>query len=264
MKTIYPHTAEKYDDTASNASDAHRSLIESEVTRATQPAIMKLSIIMPVYNEVATIAEIIKRVMAVDLNKELIIVDDGSVDGTREILRNFSPVAKIIFHDGNRGKGAAIRTGLERATGDIVLIQDADLEYDPNDYHALVQPIVDGKTPVVYGSRILRRENPRSNVKFYIAGRFLSLVTNLLYGIHITDEPTCYKVFRRDLLKSLDLQCEGFEFCPEVTAKIAARRILIHEVPIRYMPRSVAEGKKINWKDGLQALWTLLKYRLRR
>ena len=223
---------------------------------------MKLSVIIPVYNEAATIAEIIRRVEAVQLPKELIIVDDGSTDGTRELLREIPPdVGTVLFHERNVGKGAAIRTALEHVTGEIVIIQDADLEYDPNDYPALVRPIVEGTAQVVYGSRVLRPDNPYSHLRFYLGGRLLSVIANLLYGIRITDEPTCYKLFRRELLKGLNLQCRGFEFCPEVTAKVARRGIPIHEVPIRYAPRTIDEGKKVSWKNGLYAIWILVKYR---
>ncbi len=223
---------------------------------------MKLSVIMPVYNEVGTIAEIVRRVQAVQLPKELIIVDDGSTDGTREFLRQLPPdEATVLFHERNLGKGAAIRTALEHVSGEIVIIQDADLEYDPNDYPALVQPIVEGTAQVVFGSRVLRRDNPYSHLRFYVGGRLLSILANLLYGIRITDEPTCYKVFRREVIKGLNLQCRKFEFCPEVTAKVARRGIPIHEVPIRYSPRTLDQGKKISWKDGLVAIWALLKYR---
>ena len=226
---------------------------------------MKLSVIMPVYNEVATVAEIVRRVAAVQLPKELIIVDDGSTDGTRELLRQIPPeVATVLFHERNLGKGAAIRTALEHVTGEIVIIQDADLEYDPNDYPALVQPIVEGTAQVVYGSRVLRPGHTYAHRRFYLGGRVLSLLANLLYGIRITDEPTCYKLFRRELLKELNLRCQGFEFCPEVTAKVARRGIPIYEVPIRYSPRTLNQGKKISWKDGLYAIWILLKYRLAR
>src|SRR5574341_1084742 len=204
---------------------------------------MKLSVIMPVYNEAGTVAEIVRRVLAVPVAKELIIVDDGSTDGTREILRRLSPdVATVLYHERNQGKGAAIRTGLEHATGRLVLIQDADLEYDPGDYPALVQPILEGKAQVVYGSRVLDPGNTYAHLRFYLGGRLLSLLANLLYGCRITDEPTCYKLIPRDLLKSLNLQCRGFEFCPEVTAKIARRDIPIYEVPIRYAPRTMEQG----------------------
>ncbi len=226
---------------------------------------MKLSVLMPVYNEAATITEIIRRVTAVPLPKELIIVDAGSTDGTRELLRRLPPdVATVLFQERNLGKGAAIRTALEHASGDIVIIQDADLEYDPNDYPALVQPILDGTAHVVYGSRVLRPGHTFAHLRFYLGGRALSLLANLLYGIRITDEPTCYKLFRRELLKSLDLQCRGFEFCPEVTAKVARRGIPIYEIPIHYAPRTVSEGKKIAWQDFVVAVWILVKYRFSR
>ena len=228
---------------------------------------MKLSVIVPVYNEAMTIAQVIERVLKVelgDIEKEIIVVNDGSTDGTDAILdslviRRPNPL-KIVHHGQNRGKGAAIRTALEHVTGDVVITQDADLEYDPQEYPVLLAPFEDPAVQVVYGSRNLRW-NPRSSWSFYWGGRLLSWTANLLYGSHITDEPTGYKAFRADLLRSLDLQSDGFEFCPEVTGKVLRRGIEIHEVPISYRPRSFDEGKKINWRDGLRAIWTLLKYR---
>ena len=228
---------------------------------------MKLSVIVPVYNEAMTIAQVIERVLKVelgDIEKEIIVVNDGSTDGTDAILdslviRRPNPL-KIVHHEQNRGKGAAIRTALEHVTGDVVITQDADLEYDPQEYPVLLAPFEDPAVQVVYGSRNLRW-NPRSSWSFYWGGRLLSWTANLLYGSHITDEPTGYKAFRADLLRSLDLQSDGFEFCPEVTGKVLRRGIEIHEVPISYRPRSFDEGKKINWRDGLRAIWTLLKYR---
>ncbi|MBL7064633.1 MAG: glycosyltransferase family 2 protein [Anaerolineae bacterium] len=228
---------------------------------------MKLSVIVPVYNEAMTIAQVIERVLKVelgDIEKEIIVVNDGSTDGTDAILdslviRRPNPL-KIMHHGQNRGKGAAIRTALEHVTGDVVITQDADLEYDPQEYPVLLAPFEDPAVQVVYGSRNLRW-NPRSSWSFYWGGRLLSWTANLLYGSHITDEPTGYKAFRADLLRSLDLQSDGFEFCPEVTGKVLRRGIEIHEVPISYRPRSFDEGKKINWRDGLRAIWTLLKYR---
>ena len=166
----------------------------------------------------------------------------------------------MIFREKNKGKGTAIRTGLANVTGDIVIIQDADLEYDPNDYPKLVEPILTGKANVVYGSRILGKSR-KSYWSFYMGGRFLSFLANLLYNAKITDEPTCYKVFRADMIKNINLKCRRFEFCPEVTAKVRKKGYKIYEVPIHYEPRSLKEGKKINWKDGLEAIWTLIKYK---
>jgi len=227
---------------------------------------MKLSVIIPIYNEKATLAELVKRVQAVELEKELILVDDGSTDGTCDILKAWEADLphnmKIIYQPQNRGKGAAIAAGLEYVTGDLVIIQDADLEYDPQDYRALVAKFKDEQVQVVYGSRNLRK-NPRSNFNFYWGGRLLSWITNLLYGSHITDEATCYKLFRTDLLQEIGVESTGFEFCPEMTGKVLRRHIHIHEVPISYQPRLWDEGKKINWKDGLIAVWVLLKYRLK-
>lgn len=222
---------------------------------------MKLSVIIPALNERNTIQTIIEMVQEVKLDKEIIVVDDGSDDGTGEILDGMaSDVIKVIHHPQRRGKGAAIRTGLQEATGEIIIIQDADTEYDPQDYYRLVEPIVQGKAEVVYGSRF---RGSIKNMRFlnYLMNRILAWLANLLYRAHITDEATCYKVFRADLLKSIPLRCEGFEFCPEVTAKVRKRGKQIYEVPISYVARTWEEGKKINWKDGWTAIYTLLKYR---
>lgn len=223
---------------------------------------MKLSVIIPVYNEKNYILAIMEKVRNVPLEKEIIIVDDGSTDGTTEILKQIksNKEIKIIFQARNEGKGAAIRSGLKEVNGDIVVIQDADLEYEPTDYLKLVEPIISGKAKVVYGSRILGR-CPKSSLAFYLGGRFLSLLTSLLYNTKITDEPTGYKTFDASVLKSLDLKCQRFEFCPEVTAKVLKKGYRIYEVPINYHPRKISEGKKINWRDGLHAAWTLIKYR---
>ena len=229
---------------------------------------MKLSVIIPVYNEATTVAQVIERVLTVELNgveKEIVVVNDGSTDKTDAVLNTLAArwpnPLKIAHHEQNRGKGAAIRTALEHVTGDIVITQDADLEYDPREYPGLLAPFKDPAVQAVYGSRNLR-QNPRSSWSFYWGGRLLSWIANLLYGSHITDEATGYKVIRADLLRSLNLQSNGFEFCPEVTGKLLRQGIEIHEVPISYHPRSFDEGKKINWHDGVQAIWTLLKYRL--
>jgi glycosyltransferase involved in cell wall biosynthesis len=226
---------------------------------------MKLSIIIPVYNEKDTILEVLNKVGNVDLGnveKEVIIVDDFSTDGTRELLNRLEDKYKILYHKRNYGKGTAIRTGISKVTGDIIIIQDADLEYDPNDYKSLIQPIINNETSVVYGSRRLKENNKgHSGFSFYIGGIGMTLITNLLYGSNITDEPTCYKVFRAGILKNMNLKCKRFEFCPEVTAKILKKGIKIKEVPISYFPRSKKQGKKINWRDGFEGIWTLLKYR---
>lgn len=222
---------------------------------------MLLSVIMPVYNEKNTLIEILNRIEAVPIEKEIIIVDDGSTDGTRQILRDIKDEnIKVILHERNQGKGAAIKTGLREATGEIVIIQDADLEYEPMDYLKLIPLIESGKAQVVYGSRTLG-SNKRSYHRYYWGGQFVTLVTNILYGLKITDEPTCYKMFKKEVIDRIQLDCTGFEFCPEVTAKVTRLGYKIHEVPISYHPRSFEEGKKIKWRDGLIAIWTLLKYR---
>ncbi len=225
---------------------------------------MKLSVIMPAYNEKGTILEIVRKVKAVDLQKEILIVDDGSTDGTKEQLKSLEgdPEIRIFYHDTNRGKGSAIRTALDHVRGDLVIIQDADLEYDPQDYIKLVRPIMQGKTEVVYGSRYLSRENILPFTKFKIGVLLLNWLVKLLYRFPVTDEATCYKVFKADLLKGLSLKCKKFEFCPEVTAKILKRGHKIIEIPITYRYRTVEEGKKIGWRDGLSAVATLIKYRL--
>ncbi len=224
---------------------------------------MKLSILMPVYNERTTIEEIVKRVLAVDLEKELIIVDDGSADGTREILKEKIeplPNVRVFYHDKNRGKGAALRTAKEQITGDIAIVQDADLEYDPNDYHSLIEPIVADRADVVYGSRFLGAKR-----KFifwhYVGNRMLTAVTNVIYNKRITDMETCYKVFRAPILKGMTIRADRFDFEPEITAKVFKSRCKFVELPIRYEGREFAEGKKITWRDGFRALWTILKFR---
>jgi dolichol-phosphate mannosyltransferase len=230
---------------------------------------MKLSIIIPLYNEKGTIEELLKRINSVKLNKEIIIVDDYSTDGSREWLKNTKiKNVKKVFHDKNYGKGMAIRSGIKEVTGDIVIIQDADLEYDPNDYLELVKPIEEGKTEVVYGSRILgnliknmKSKHAQAYYEYYYGGRLLTILTNILYNAKITDEPTCYKVFKTDVIKNINLKCTRFEFCPEVTAKIRKKGYKIFEVPIKYNPRTLNEGKKIKFKDGFEAIWALVKYR---
>jgi glycosyltransferase involved in cell wall biosynthesis len=223
----------------------------------------KLSVIVPVYDERNTVAEIVRRMRSVDipLDREFVLVDDGSADGTRDVLRQLTDsTVRVVYHERNRGKGAAIRTGLEQVTGDLVLIQDADLEYDPNDWPKLLAPILSGKATVVYGSRFT---GERRNMLFlhWVGNRFLSLVTNILYNTTLSDMETCYKLFDRRVLDGMKLRAMRFDFEPEVTAKVLRRGIRIYEVPISYAGREFDEGKKITWRDGFVALWTLVKYR---
>ena len=247
---------------------------------------MKLSILIPVYNEQATLREILMRVgvdpVEVDvmdgrlglpvvagkpgivrLEKEIVVVDDGSSDGSRDILAQLPPSANlvVVMHDVNKGKGAAIRTAIEHATGDILLIQDADLEYDPRDYPSLIRPILEDKARVVYGSRFMG--GPRTAMRFWsaIANKGLTLITNIFYNAILTDMETGYKVFRADIIRAIPLRSRRFDFEPEVTAKVLKRGHRIFEVPISYAGREFSEGKKISWRDGFIALWTLIKYR---
>ncbi len=228
-------------------------------------AAVKVSVIMPVYNEAATLREIVAKVMAVPLDIELLIVDDASTDATKDILRDEIAVkyegVQIYHHTINKGKAAAIKTAIPHATGDIITIQDGDLETDPNDLVKLTAPIINGEASVVYGSRYLNPREPHLYRSYQLGGRILSWTANILYGQHITDEPACYKVFKADILKSIELDYNRFEFCPEVTAKVSKMGYKIHELPMNYYPRSFAEGKKLNWKDGVKAIWVLVKYR---
>ena len=225
---------------------------------------MKISIIIPVYNEVNVLPMVLDRVMKAALpagcEKEIVIVDDGSTDGTTELLDRYKNLVAIHHSVENFGKGAAIRIGIRKATGDIVLIQDGDLEYDPGDYLKVLQPLVDGKATVVYGSRFMGKLQGMKAAN-WLANKILTVTTNLLYGANLTDEATAYKAFRMDVLRSMRLRCLGFEFCPEVTAKVCRLGHTIHEVPISYNARGILEGKKIRWQDGFHAMWTLIKFR---
>lgn len=226
--------------------------------------VMKLSVIIPVYNEESTIGQVIDKVRRVDLplEKEIIVVDDGSTDHTAEVLiRKQQDVTFVHFSRINFGKGAAIRVGLTYVSGDIVIIQDADLELDPGEYRLLLEPILAGQTHVVYGSRFLKT-NPNIPRHTILANKFLTWVTNRLYGSRLTDMETAYKAFRAEVIKDLNLTCHRFEFEPEVTAKLLRNRYAITEVPISYNPRTQAEGKKIGWRDGIIAITTLLRHRL--
>jgi len=231
--------------------------------KADKKKIYTLSIVIPVYNEINTIEEIIKRVQATGLVDEIILVDDGSSDGTRDILNRYDrdPALKIIFHKKNQGKGAAVMTGIKQTTKDLILIQDADLEYDPRDYQALLQPILENLADVVYGSRFLG--GPRRSILFWnmVANKILNFTTNILYNNILTDMETGYKLFKREIIEDLNIRARGFEFEPEFTAKILKKHVHIYEVPIRFTPRLYEEGKKIRMKDAFIAIWSLVKYR---
>ena len=223
----------------------------------------KLSIVIPVFNEKDTIKEILRRVQAVDvgMEKEIIVVDDGSTDGTRETLKSLgSPQIKVFLHEQNTGKGGALRTGFSHAGGDILIIQDADLEYDPRDYPKLLEPILDGRADVVYGSRFLGGPHRVLFFWHYVANRFLTTFSNMLCNLNLTDMETCYKVFRREVAQKIDLKSKRFGCEPEITAKVAKQKCRVYEVPISYSGRDYAQGKKIGWKDGLAAFFHTIRF----
>ncbi len=230
---------------------------------------MKLSIVIPVFNEARTLREIVRRVLSVelDMERELLLVDDGSTDGSRDLcdqLRQEHPpgLVRVMLHDRNRGKGAAVRTGFENAAGDIVLVQDADLEYDPRDYPKLLAPILEGRADVVYGSRFVGGDAHRVLFFWHMLGnRFLTLLSNALTNLNLTDMEVCYKVFRADVLKRIRVRSDRFEFEPEITAKVARGGWRVYEVGIRYAGRDYAEGKKITWIDGVKAILAIIRYR---
>ncbi len=225
---------------------------------------MKLSIVIPVFNEINTIQKILARIQKVEWDKEIIIVDDGSTDGTRECIQEkIQPqeIFKVAYHDRNLGKGAALKTGFDLVAGDIVIIQDADLEYDPRDYEQLLEPILDGRADVVYGSRFLGGPHRVLLFWHYVGNRILTLLSNMFNNINLTDMETCYKVFRKEVLDGLNLKSCRFGFEPEFTAKVARRNYRIYEVPISYSGRTYDEGKKITWLDGIKAIFAILWFR---
>jgi len=224
---------------------------------------LKISVVVPVYNEKNTIREIVKTIQQVSLEKEIIIVDDCSTDGTREILKGMAGNnLKILFHDKNQGKGAALKTGFQEVTGDIVIIQDADLEYNPQEYQILIQPILEGKADAVYGSRFLGGPHRVLFFWHYVGNKLLTTLSNMFTNVNLTDMETCYKAFRSSLLKNIDIKSKRFGFEPEITAKLAKLKCRIYEVPISYSGRDYSEGKKINWKDGIAAFFWIIRYNI--
>lgn len=224
---------------------------------------MKLSVVIPVYNEKETIEELLKRVMSVELEKEIVIVDDASTDGTIEILKRLEteyPDVKFYYKEENKGKGDTLKVGFSHTTGDYVIVQDADLEYDPNDYHKLIRTLEEEGVDVVYGSRFSGSYEDMSNLH-YFGNKVLTLVTNVFFGVMLTDMETCYKLMPGEFIRSIDIKSPRFDFEPEITAKILKAGLKIKEVPISYKGRSHSEGKKITWRDGIAALYTLVKYR---
>ncbi|MBN1481146.1 glycosyltransferase family 2 protein [candidate division KSB1 bacterium] len=245
------------------AQPAFRTVLHDD--RQVDYTAVKLSVVVPVYNEKNTIRKIIQRIQNVELNKEIIIVDDYSTDGTRDMLPEISREydnIKLILHDHNQGKGAALRTGFQHVAGDIVIIQDADLEYNPNEYYKLIYPIVADLADVVYGSRFIGETHRVLFFWHYVGNRFLTMLSNMFTNLNLTDMETCYKIFRRQVLEDIDIKSNRFGFEPEITAKVAKKRCRIYEMPIQYHGRDYSEGKKIGWRDGVNAIWSILRFNL--
>jgi glycosyltransferase involved in cell wall biosynthesis len=241
--------------------------VVSSTRRLTIPPDFKLSILMPVYNEARTVKDILERVQAVNLKKEIIVVDDGSTDGTIEVLRtevqDRQPNVRVFYSERNQGKGAAVRRAIKEATGDVCVVQDADLEYDPQEYFQLLEPILDGRADAVYGTRFMGGGPHRVHLFWhYVGNQILTTISNAFSNLNLTDMETCYKLMRTDLAQSLTLRANGFDIEPELTLKLAKAGARIYEVPISYSGRSYAEGKKINWKDGVRALYSIVRYRI--
>ena len=258
-------TQQRADATGDRAAVDDSASVDEWASRELATEVL-LSVVIPVFNERATVREIVRRVQAVGLNLEIVLVDDFSVDGSRQILLEMEAEydnVRVFLHGYNRGKGAALRTGFAQVQGDLVIIQDADLEYDPNDYPSLLEPILSGETDVVYGSRFLGDEIRDPSFLHRLGNRMLTMASNLVTGQRLTDMETCYKVFRREVLADMNLEQNRFGFEPEITAKVSRRGYTIREVPIAYHGRDYAEGKKIGYGDALSALWCILRYRLR-
>lgn len=224
---------------------------------------MKLSIVIPIFNEKDTLLKILEKVEAADtlgLEKEIILIDDGSSDGTREILKNLENKYLVVYHSKNQGKGAALRTGFQKASGDIILIQDADLEYNPKEYPNLLRPILEDKTSVVYGSRLMKK-NPMSSLRYHLGGKLTNWILNIFCGSHLSDFWTCYKVFKAPVIKGIALESNGFDIEEEMTIKLLKKKHTIIDIPIDYYPRDFKQGKKIRPIDGLVAIWKIIKYR---
>lgn len=234
-----------------------------EERRVPLPEGMKVSVVVPVYNEESTVLALLEAVKAVGLPKEIVVVDDFSTDGTREILKGLDDEdVRVFYHDENKGKGAALATGFAQVTGDIVIIQDADLEYDPREYFRLIRPILEGKADVVYGSRFAGESHRVLFFWHYMGNRFLTLLSNMFTNLNLTDMETCYKVFKAEILEGIEIKSKRFGVEPELTAKFAKGHWRIYEIPISYAGRDYTEGKKIGWKDGFSAIWNIIKYRV--